>query len=147
MTQHTALSHHPAPLRHQLSLREALFGVFGGPLAWFLQLCAGYALATFPCFPQHHRTVVPQSGYAWSFPVMVALLIAGVLVALAAFGVSWRTYVRTRDEAGGDHRHLMEVGAGRTRFLALWGMLLGAGFAIATSLTAIAFLLVPRCDG
>ena len=78
---------------------------------------------------------------------MVALLIAGVLVALVACLVSWRAYARTRDEAGGDHRHLIEVGAGRTRFLALWGMLLGAGFAVATSLTAVAFLLVPRCDG
>jgi hypothetical protein len=147
MTQHTALSQHPAPLRHQVSRSEALFGTFGGPLAWFIQLCAGYALATWPCFPQDHRRLLPQSGYAWSFPLMIALLIAGVLVALAACLVSWRTYARTRDEAGGDHRQLIEVGAGRTRFLALWGMLLGAGFAVATSLTAVAFLLVPRCDG
>jgi hypothetical protein len=135
MTQPSALSQHPAPLRHQLSLGEALFSIFGGPLAWFVQLCAGYALATWPCFPEDHRTLMPAGGYAWSFPAMVALLIAGVLVALAAFGVSWRAYARTRNEAG------------RTRFLALWGMLLGAGFAVATSLTAIAFLLVPRCNG
>ncbi len=147
MTQDAALSHHPAPLRHQQSRGEALFSVFGGPVAWFVQLCAGYALATWPCFPQDHRRVLPQSGYLWSFPLMVALLIAGVVVALAAFGVAWRTFRRTRNEAGGDHRHLMEVGAGRTRFIALWGMLLGAGFAVATSLTAVAFLLVPRCDG
>jgi amino acid transporter len=78
---------------------------------------------------------------------MVALLIAGVLVALLAFSVSWRTYARTRKETVGDYRHLIEVGSGRTRFLALWGMLLGAGFAVATSLTAVAFFLVPRCDG
>jgi amino acid transporter len=147
MTQPTTLSQHPAPLRHQLSLGEALFSLFGGPLAWFVQLCAGYALATWPCFPEDQRTLLPAAGYAWSLPAMVALLIAGVLVALVAFGVSWRAYARTRDEAGGDHRHLIEVGAGRTRFLALWGMLLGAGFAVATSLTAIAFLLVPRCNG
>jgi cytochrome bd-type quinol oxidase subunit 1 len=132
MTQPTALSQHPAPLRQQLSLGEALFSLFGGPLAWFVQLCAGYALATWPCFPEAQRTLAPVAGYAWSLPAMVALLIAGVLVALAAFGVSWRAYARTRDEA---------------RFLALWGMLLGAGFAAATSLTAIAFLLVPRCNG
>lgn len=147
MTQDAALSHHPAPLRHQVSPVEAIFAVTAGPLAWFVQLCAGYALATWPCFPQDHRTSMPQSGYAWSFPLMVALLIAGVLIALMAFGVSWRTYARTRHEAGGDDRHLIEVGAGRTRFLALWGMLLGAGFAVVTGLTAIAFLLVPRCDG
>jgi hypothetical protein len=116
-----------------------LFALAGGPLAWFVQLCAGYALATWPCFPADHRRLVPQNGYTWTFPLMVALLIAGVVVALLAFGVSWRTYARTRDETGGDD--------GRTRFLALWGMLLGAGFAVATSLTAVAFLLVPRCDG
>jgi amino acid transporter len=147
MTQDAAVGHHPAPLRHRVSLVEAAFSVLAGPLAWFVQLCAGYALATWPCFPEDHRTLIPQSGYLWSFPLMVALLIAGVLVALGAFAVSWRTYARTRDEAGGDHQHLIEVGVGRTRFLALWGMLLGAGFAVATSLTAIAFLLVPRCDG
>jgi amino acid transporter len=147
MSQPTALSQHPAPLRHQLSIGEALFSLLGGPLAWFVQLCAGYALATWPCFPETHRRLMPASGYAWSFSLMVGLLIAGVLVALLAFGVSWRTYARTRDEAGGDHRHLIEVGAGRTRFMALWGMLLGIGFAVATSLTAVGFLLVPRCDG
>jgi amino acid transporter len=139
MTQDAALSHHPAPLRHQVSRAEAIFAVVGGPLAWFVQLCAGYALATRPCFP--------PTGFQWSFPLMVILLIAGVVVALAAFAVSWRTFARTRNESGGDHRHLMQVGAGRTRFLALWGMLLGAGFTVATSLTAVAFLLVPRCDG
>lgn len=78
---------------------------------------------------------------------MIMLLIAGLLMALAAFAISWRAFERTRDEAGGDQRHLMEVGAGRTRFLALWGMLLGAGFAAATAITAVAFAVLPRCAG
>jgi amino acid transporter len=144
---HSVLSQYPAPPRHQLALSSAMFGLIGGPLAWFVQLCAGYALASGPCFAQSQRATQPLEGFAWTWPAMIALLIAGVIVALAAFAVSYRTFVRTRDEAGGDQHHLMEVGAGRTRFVALWGMLLGSGFAVATALTAVAFLVLPRCAG
>ena len=35
----------------------------------------------------------------------------------------------------------MEVGAGRTRFLALWGVMLSATFAVATAMTALATFL------
>jgi hypothetical protein len=78
---------------------------------------------------------------------MVVLTIAAVAVSLAAFGVSMRAFNRTRDETHGGAHHLMEIGAGRTRFLALWGMVLGAGFALAAAITAVAFIAVPRCAG
>jgi hypothetical protein len=41
----------------------------------------------------------------------------------------------------------MEAGAARTRFLALWGALLGGGFALATAITGVAFVTLPRCAG
>jgi hypothetical protein len=144
---HSSLSHHPAPQRREFAARSAVFGLIGGPMAWFLQLCAGYALASGPCFADGERHAAPSAAYAWTWPAMVALMGVGVAVALAALWVSWRAFARTRDEAGGDHHHLMEVGAGRTRFLALWGMLLGAGFALATAVTAVAFAMLPRCAG
>lgn len=144
---YTALSHHPAPHRHRVASASIAFGLLGGPLAWFVQLCAGYALASAPCFTQAQRMAEPLAGLRWTWPAMVALLIACVVVALAAFAVSYRSIARTRDEAGGDQQHLMEVGSGRTRFLALWGLLLGAGFALATALTAVAFVVLPRCGG
>jgi len=78
---------------------------------------------------------------------MVVLLIASVVIAIAAFFAAYRNFQQTRDESHGDHTHLMEVGAGRTRFIALWGMLLGAGFAVATVIDAVAFLVLPRCAG
>jgi hypothetical protein len=36
---------------------------------------------------------------------------------------------------------------GRTRFLALWGTVFGAAFAIAAAFTAVAFFILPRCAG
>jgi hypothetical protein len=147
IVQHEALSHHPAPHRDRVALYESLFGVVGGPAAWFIQLCAGYALASWPCFPNSERGVAPLPGYEWTWPAMVVLLAAGVLIAFAAFLVSWRVLRRTQEEGEGGHHALMEIGAGRTRFLALWGVLLGGGFALATIVTAVAFLVLPRCAG
>jgi len=143
---HAALSHHPAPHRDRVALWMAGFGVIGGPLAWFVELCGGYALATAPCFnAAGTRRLLPE--FAWTWPALLTLLVLCVFVALAAFTVSYRSFARTREESGGDPRHLMEAGSGRTRFLALWGMLLGAGFAVVTALTAVGFALLPRCAG
>lgn len=78
---------------------------------------------------------------------MIALLISGVLVALAALLVSWRTYARTSTGPEGQGEPLEDIGSGRRHFLALWGVLLGAGFAVATSFTAIGYGVLPRCAG
>lgn len=139
---HAALSHHPAPHRDRVAPLSAGFGVIAGPLAWFTEVCAGYALTSGSCVPGMHQ---PLAGTGWTWPALIALLIVCVLVALAAFAVSYRGYARTREESAGDLEHLLEVGGGRTRFLALWGVLLGAGFALVTALTAIAIGLLPRC--
>jgi uncharacterized membrane protein YciS (DUF1049 family) len=145
--QDASLTHHPAPQRDRVARVESAFGLIGGPLAWFVQLCAGYALASWPCFPRQERTLAPLLGYGWTWPAMVIALVAGVAIALAALMVSTRIYRRTQNESGTSHRQLIATGAGRTRFLALWGMLLGAGFALTTLLTAIAFMVLPRCAG
>jgi Na+/melibiose symporter-like transporter len=144
---HASLSHHPAPHRDKVSVLESSFGLLGGPLAWFVQLCAGYIMASWPCYPMEEHRILPQNGYAWTWEAIVVVSIVAVIVCLAAFGVSRRTFNRTRDEDKGEHQHLLEVGSGRTRFLALWGMVLGAGFAVATAMTAIAFFVLPRCAG
>jgi hypothetical protein len=144
---HASLSHHPAPQRERASTFASAFGLLGGPLAWFVQLCAGYGLSSWSCFPKDERGLAPLVGVSWSWPTMVVLLVASVVIATAAFFAAYGNFRRTRDEGHGGHAHLMEVGAGRTRFIALWGMLLGAGFAVATVIDAVAFLVLPRCAG
>jgi hypothetical protein len=72
-------------------------------------------------------------------------MLAAVMFALLALGVSCRALRRTQRAASGGSAH--DMGAGRTRFLALWGVLLGSAFAIAAAMTAVAFILLPRCAG
>ena len=142
---HTA--RHPAPHAERVKLHESFFALFGGPAAWFIQLCAGVALADQPCFVEGARAVAPLQSAAWTWPAMIVLMVIAAVVALLSCLVSWRAFQRTRHEAPGDDAHLMESGSGRTRFLALWGILLGAGFTLATAITAVAFITLPRCGG
>jgi hypothetical protein len=141
------MTHHPAPLADRVSLHASLFALFGGPVAWFLQLCGGYALASQPCFIDGDRSWSPAVGLQWTWRAMIASMLMAVMVALIALIISWRAYRRTQSEAPGDERSVMEVGVGRTRFLALWGIVLAGGFSCATALTAVAFVLLPRCSG
>lgn len=140
-----SLSHHPAPHRERVTVRQLAFGIAGGPVGWFLEFNAGYALASWPCFPGDHPLRLPMDGYTWSGPAMVVVLIAGVLIGLAALWVSWGNWQKTRDEQHGGRGHLMQAGTGRTRFLAMWGVLFGAGFAVTSLVTGIAFIVLPRC--
>lgn len=123
----------------------SVFGLLGGPAAWYLQLCAGYVLASGPCFPHAIRRPTPLDGFAWTWPALVAILIFGVLVALAACLTSWRLLRRTQH--GSPERQALEPGVRRTHFLALWGVVYGAGFAVATLITAVAYIVLPRCAG
>jgi hypothetical protein len=147
MNTDAPLSAHPAPKRRAKRLRESFFALFGGPIAWFVQLNLGYGLASQPCFRDGERTLAPRWFPDWTWAAMIALMILACAIALLAALVSWRAYARTEEEAAGDHRHVLEVGSGRTRFLALWGVVLGAGAAFATLLTAVAFFVLPRCAG
>jgi hypothetical protein len=123
-----AVVRNPAPDK----LRGSFFGLFGGPLAWFVQLCCGFALASQPCFRGGNRVAAPPPALQWTWPAMILLMAAAVAIALLSLLVSWRTFTRS---------------TGRTRFLALWGILLGGSFALAAAFTAVAFLTLPRCAG
>jgi len=136
-----------APHSRRVKLHESFFGLFGGPFAWYLQLCAGYALASEPCFRGGDRIVAPVPALQWTLAAMILSMAAAVVVALLSLLVSWRAYRRTQDEAPGGTAHVAEAGAGRTRFLALWGVLLGGSFALSTAITGVAFLTLPRCAG
>ena len=139
------LSHHPAPKRGAVRPHESFFALFAGPIAWFVQLNAGFALASQPCFVNGARALTLP--HDWTRPAMLGLVVATCALALVACALSWRAYKRTEDESPGDHRHLLEVGTGRTRFLAIWGVYLSAGAALVTILTALAFMVLPRCAG
>jgi len=138
---------HPAPHADRMSRSGTFFCLFAAPGAWLLQLTCGYALASEPCFRAGERALAVPVTLHWTWPAMVVLTIAAVALALTGMAVSMSAFRRTRHESPGDAQHLMEVGTGRTRFVAFWGILLGGGFALAAAITAVAFMMLPRCAG
>jgi hypothetical protein len=141
------LTHPPAPHSERVGLVRIAFAIVAGPLAWFVLVCAGEGLASEPCFPGGHRYPAPLPGLQWTWPALIALLILCVLLAFAAFVVSWRIYRATHAEESGRHAGLLDEGVGRTRFMALWGLLYGAGFCVATLLSLASYIALPRCAG
>jgi hypothetical protein len=142
-----SLTHSPAPEGNRTSAGQMAFAIAAGPLAWFILVCAGEGLASEPCFPGGHRYPAPLVGLQWTWPALIALLILCGLVAFAAFALSWRMYRATRSEEGGRHSGLLDEGVGRTRFMALWGMLFSGGFFIATLFSLASYIALPRCAG
>jgi hypothetical protein len=125
---------------------QSFFAVFGGPLAWFLQLNADFALASNPCFFDNERSIAPHMAHDWTWRAMIVIAVAAVAVALGATLTAWRAYRLAKEEREGD-RDLEEIGAERSRFLAFWGICLGTGSALIILLTAFAFFVLPRCAG
>lgn len=126
---------------------RGLFGVLGGPAAWYLQLCVGDWLASGPCFPGQQRYLAPPLQLSWTWPALIILLIVCALIAFAAFAVSWRIFRETQRAGGVSPPEPMVPPIARVRFMALWGMVFGAGFCAATLVTVIAFATLPRCAG
>lgn len=138
------LSHHPAPKGNPLSTARAGFLLITGPLAWFVQVCIGDSLLSWPCFPLDTRLEAPVPGYEGTRVIALVLLLLCATLAAASGMAAWRTLRAVMDETEDDHVH---IGRGRTRFIAMWGMILGFGFTIATLVTLAGLALVPRCVG
>ena len=146
MNAHRPLLGQPAPPPERAPLRGSFYALFGGPVAWLVQVGAGYGLSGDSCVVGGLRAMAPAKAN-WTWTAMMSLIVAAALVALAALGVSWRAYRRTRRTAQGNEPLSLATVAGRTRFLALCGVALGGGFAISTGLTAVGLLTLPRCAG
>lgn len=147
MSTEQVLSPHPASHRDRVGPLESAFGLVGGPLAWFVQLCVGDVLSSWPCFPQDERMLAPVQGYGWTWAALGLVSLAAVVTAVAASLVSRSINRRARAEHAGDYPDLLEAGSRRTRFLALWGMVAGGAFAVAAAFTAVGFFILPRCAG
>lgn len=137
---------HPAPHRDRVSLAALLLALAAGPAAWILQLSVDFGVAAAACQPGGvPRAAPPASGWGPEHVFLVcvnlaclAISVAGGMVALAA----WR---RSRQEKSGGAATLIEVGEGRTRFLAACAMMAAAGFAVAILFDTAWPLFVPSC--
>lgn len=138
---------HTEPPAREGRVRESFFALFGAPLAWFVQLCAGYSLASEPCYPGSERRLTLPPHLGWTRSAMLAVMLAACLVSLFALARSLSNYRRSAGEMQRSPAEIIRPGADRTCFLALWGIIFGAGFAVASAMTLAAHLLLPRCAG
>jgi hypothetical protein len=134
---------HPAPERARVPAWRLLTGLVLAPTVWAIQILASYGLTSLACFPRYaplEGTKVP----GMSVIVLIGSLLALALAAVALWAAitSWR---RTRGEGGGGRDGAADVGEGRTRFLALCGLIISALFSAAIVWEAIVAIFLPHC--
>ena len=134
---------HPAPHRHKVSLFALGFGLAAAPIAWAAQTIFGYVLSSQACFPGDTPRGAPR--FTAAVPIATEINVIAILVAAVAAAIAYRSWRATRDESDGHVNRLVEIGEGRTRFLAACGILTSLGFLIAMMFSSLAILMVPLC--
>ena len=134
---------HPTPGRHAVSAGALWFGLFGAPAAWSMQLMVNYALTAHGCYPGSEPRATPDFGGLSTLVLVIS--VAALTVAAAAGGAAWRSWRASRTEHPGDHAYPLETGAGRTRFMALAGLLLSGLFLLGVVMATIPLFFVPPC--
>jgi hypothetical protein len=155
MTAATTSQHsgapHPAPSRARIALPALWFGLFGGPVAWSIQTLVNLPVASHGCYPTLSPLEAPITGVR-GIAFFVSLLALAVCVAAAV--VAFRGWVRLRGEhqegSGRAREHtpaaaLAETGEGRTRFMALCGVLTSLTFLVVSLVHTAAIFLVSPC--
>jgi hypothetical protein len=141
------LALHTQTREERAQLHESFFALFAGPLAWLVQLYAGYALAAESCYPGSERRLSLPAHLVWTRPAIAIVMVAACLVSLLALASSLRSYRRSADAMRPDAGEVIRTSAQRTCFLALWGSIFGAGAAVGSIIILIAYVLLPQCAG
>ena len=135
----------PAPHKHKVVTEILFAALLAAPIAWSLQLLLNYGLASHACFPRETPREAFVSGGSWTTAALIAINLAALVVAILATVASYFIWKEARDEAQGGHAHLIDVGRGRTRFFAIWGVWGGVWFVIQIIFGTIAVFGAPGC--
>jgi hypothetical protein len=126
-------SSHPAPHRQQVRLWLLIFGLIAAPLLWLAQLLLGYGISAALCYGGDHPTTIAAGA-----PLRMVLFAfdAGALcVALIGVVVSYASWCTVR----------VQTDEGRTRFMALWGIMSSLCFLVAIIFNTLASVMAPLC--
>ncbi len=118
----------PAPETRSPRFLLLLFGVSVPPLFWLGQMMLSYGLTAQACFPGAHPV---SAAPIWLCARLVRFARIGRAACAARWVVSWRIW--------------SAAPRGRTRFLALWGLMSSLWFLAAILFNTAASLLVPPC--
>ncbi|HEU4376499.1 MAG TPA: hypothetical protein VFS02_23600 [Telluria sp.] len=143
MNSANAAPGHPAPHAGRVSITRLLLLLTGAPVAWAVQIAAGYGAAAYACYP--HRDALAAPVLPHLHGLLIALSVAAIALAALCALLSYRSWRLTRNEVKGDHHQLLDVGEGRTRFMALCALISSVGFGLALLVTTSVLVLVPPC--
>lgn len=143
MTMIHDIAHHPAPHRGRVNFWVLLFGDCAAPLFWLGQLTLSYSVSAYACYGSDHPTTIKTAetlrAILFGFDALaIVMAFAGGVVSV----LCWRA-VRGEKEGGQDLA--IEIGDGRARFMAMWGILSSLWFFGAILFTSIASAMVPLC--
>jgi hypothetical protein len=147
------MAEHPAPARARVALPGLWFGFLAGPLGWTVQTLVDSAVTSHGCFPRLLPLSTPTVGGLRGIVFTVSA--GAIALCIAGAAVAWRDWARTREEhhagSGRAREHaqptaLLETGEGRTRFMALSGVLVSLTFLIVTIAHTASIFLVTPCQ-
>lgn len=133
---------HPSPHRGKVSLIALWTGLLLAPLAWLAQLTIETPLLSQACYPRDEPHQGPLPGLLHLVSLVDALTL---VVVIAGFVVAWLSWRRTAGERPGDGHRLMSSGDGRSRFMAMMGMLGSGIVAMAVVYIAGVHLILRGC--
>lgn len=127
---------HPSPAKGKLPAWRLVAGLLLAPAAFSVQVVASYVVAALGCGEEGAPRVL--------------LIIVNLIAVAATFGgagVAIANFRATRDEKNGGHSRLQEVGEGRTRFLAYFGVCASLLFGLAVLVQLTSIFTVSQCLG
>lgn len=134
---------HPSPQSHRVSFAALIFGMIAAPVFWLGQMMLTYGVSAVTCYGSDHPTTI-ASGAALRSAFIVFDAIA-IIAAIAGGIVSYMSWRRVRNEKEGGQGQALEIGDGRARFMALWGIMSSLWFLGAILFSTIASVTVPLC--
>ena len=133
---------HPAPARHEIGAPVLLFGLLAAPVVTALETLIGVGVVGRACFPAGQPLAEPL--YSTQPPVWIVHVVA-LAVGAAAVVVSLHAWRRTRHEHEGGRAAMVEIGEGRTRFLAMVALMTSIGFFGVILFNTIGLILLHPC--
>lgn len=133
---------HPSPHRAHASSLTLWLGLMLAPAAWFIELMIDTPLLSQACYP---RDVALTGSLPSLMPIVLAVDVATLLVTVFAGFLAWRNWRRTSAEKVGGGGRLFSTGDGRTRFMAMAGMVTCGLMFLAVAYAGMTHALLPEC--
>jgi hypothetical protein len=140
-----APNNHPSPQRGKVGLGALWFGICGVPFAWIGLEIFSYVVTTGICGEKSVTAMDMVSATISAWHILLPTSLVAAALGLITVYVALHNWRESRYEKPGSAHHLIEVGEGRTRFLAMFGLLTSIGFMITFIFSATTLIVVPLC--